>query len=360
MLPSRTRPTLGATGALLLALLAGCGGQDDSTDETGTPPAESSSPTASDSVDDGTTGEPQPGAPAVGVFATTTTITKSTVPGKDSQAGQSDEMTVVLSCADTACDTVHMRSDLSEGPSSRTYLLTRTGAVLEGSGVRTGPCTQSRKTDAKGDFTETVEWSLEVVGSDLRGTFDYEFVGCGYRNTTSSSKVEGTRRYDEPSYLPADAVADLGPAIDAYDQAVATLYDQGNTCLGQPPTQAAPCLRKVLQPWSATFDPLQDAVETAGGSASPLCRGGLDALDLEGLHEQVKTVLTGLEGDAAARARTLGAPNERLIGDLSEEHVKLVTAIAVCIDPAATGDLGDDGVLAVDVVNSRLPVLPVS
>ena len=61
--------------------------------------------------------------------------------------------------------------------------------------------------------------------------------------------------------------------------------------------------------------------------------------------------------DKKTRAATYAEEASPLGDQLSEEHENLVTVLALCVDPSAIASLGMDGKFAIDIVNSRLPVV---
>ena len=213
-------------------LLAACSGGSDpdpqAPEGTGAPeaagnPSSTSSSPAAESV----TG------PEVGTYKFTTKIVKSNLDGKANRVGDTEQMSLILSCTDDTCETLHLRTGAPAGSLSRAYLLTRADHGLSGRGVRVGPCTQSANAGEPGDFTETVTFDLQVDGAELTGTHEYMFQGCGF-DGTASSKDRGTRTDDETPYLTDDQVAAVAPALAPYDAAVDELYTQANACFEKP------------------------------------------------------------------------------------------------------------------------------
>ena len=321
---------------LLLLVVTGCGGGDKKSDSP------DAAPTAEET-----------GHPLVGTYDATSVVDRTDLTGKGNTKGSKDQLALVISCLDEDCTQLATRAGLVSGSLSRTITLTATDDTASGERTRTGPCNQTPAKGKPGRYTETAAYSWSVDGDDLTGEVDYTFKGCGY-DGSSHLAVTGTRTDRAPTYLPAEETESLAGPVTAYDAAVGKLYAGYNGCYGKPAPKTSACLAGLLGPWSSTFPGLTGALDAVDGP-SATCQKAIDATDLTGLRTQVDATAKGLRTGGAAQRRALDKGIPALVTTLTTAHQDLVTALALCVDPADTASLGKKGTLAVDV-DGRLPV----
>lgn len=345
----RTSSLMAACVAALVLITACSGSEPEAESEPG-----SEAPLASSDPGDGPSPEPEVDAMA-GVYKLKTNVTRSNLPGKRDQVGSKSTVGVIVSCVDDACTDVHFRGVADVGSLSRAYRLQNDGGVLTGSGVRTGPCSQTSNPDMKGEFTETVTFKVTINGKTVIGIEDYVFVGCGF-DVKATTAINGTRKAEVP-YLNDSAVATLASAVTAYDAPVGKLYAEGEDCNGGSYAERAQCFKALLTPWLATFDGLQNGLDGALPSAPRGCVDQFDEFAIGKLRRQVEETIDAL-GSKQTLIRGVDKLMPTLGKTLSTEHEDLVTALTTCIDPSDVDQLGKNGTLAVDVVQNRLLVLP--
>lgn len=335
-----------AVPALMLAvpLLVACGGSDDASPE----PESATSPTATPATG-GT-----PDNPFVGTYAVTSTIQRSTLEGDGNTKGDTDELGLILSCADDDCTRLTSRGSVPKGSLSRTIVLETDGSTARGERTRTGPCTQTGAAapkGASGKYTEVATYTWRLDGDTLTGRVEYAFRGCGF-DGTSRLGVSGDR-VGGPTYVSREAAEMLAGPVTAYDGPVAELYAGYNGCYDQTVPRTAKCLTGLLEPWLPTFDALESAL--ADTQAGDSCRRVMDAVRLGPLEAKVQRTLRGLGGGPALQERATQQQMGDVATTLDATHRRLVDALAVCVDPRDTSAFGDDGDLAIDV-EGRLPI----
>ena len=290
--------------------------------------------------------------PLVGTYDVTSVVDRTTLTGKGNSKGTKDRLVLAVGCGDDACDRLLVRGSITSGSLSRTVALTAGDGSASGKRTRTGPCSQTANAGKPGSFTETSTYRLAQDGDRLTGEVGYVFTGCGFDGTSHLS-LTGARTDDAPPYLPAEAEKALAGPVSTYDAAVRTLYAGYNGCYNKPPARTSECLVGLLQPWAGTFGATEQALGAASGGGTA-CDKALGAVGLPALQRKVAVTVQALRAPASQRkALDQGVP--QLVALLTTTHQALVTALALCVDPRANGDLGTDGTLAADV-DGRLPV----
>lgn len=294
---------------------------------------------------------------AVGGYRLSTVISHSTI--ADNKAGPDSRIgtTLFLSCVDPACSALDQRAASTGRPQGATVRLTPVPGGFSGEHIRTGTCGGA----VDGNFGESFTWSWKRdPAGTLSGSMKQVFRGCGLDGTTTyhatATRIAGLAL----PYLPTRAQSAWIAAVDRYDAELGKVYVSGTECNTDPSTttvREAACFARTYAAWRPDIDRLARASTQAATSATGSCRSALRAVRFTELSTVVQDA-----ADAYAAARTkarlpAGVKAEGTATSFAtEQHALLVTALALCTDPARSGELGVQGTLQLDPDSALQPL----
>ncbi|MFL6060318.1 MAG: hypothetical protein ACJ72E_03730 [Marmoricola sp.] len=286
---------------------------------------------------------------AVGGYRLTTVISHSTITTNKAGASSRVSTSLFLSCADATCTALDQRSAGTGVPQGATVRLTPGPGGFSGQHIRSGPCGGT----IAGNFGESFTWAWKR-GDDgaLTGSMKQVFHGCDLDGTTtyeaSATRVPGLAL----PYLPTRAQSAWIAAVDRYDAGLGEVYVSGTECNTDPSTttvREARCFARTYAAWRPDVDRLARATARAATKAGSTCRTALDAVRPADFSRVVRAAAEAYD---AARTKAGVRAAVKAEGTATSfatgQHALLVTALALCTDPARAGELGIKGSLQLD------------